>query len=282
MRSLTLPAFSARHTFELCVGTVKDPAKRIRLLAAAPAIESAEAEYLARGASASLFKIPRSTTVAGTVTRKEMVRLYNGVLSRRRSKARHIYDQLRTVSRSGTCPLCAQRIVSTLDHYLPKATHPALAVTPVNLVPACQDCNKAKLATQPSTASAQTLHPYFDNVDNEQWLFAEVVRDSPPALTFHPRPPAVWPRIKSDRVITHFRTFALGLLYASHAAVELANIRYAAAMVAKRTGASGLRAHLEEQADSCLTVARNSWQHAMYRALSESDWFCNEGFEWSS
>lgn len=39
------------------------------------------------------------------------------------------------------CPFCQAGIPSTLEHMLPKALFPWLAVEPCNLAPACKDCN---------------------------------------------------------------------------------------------------------------------------------------------
>jgi hypothetical protein len=124
------------------------------------------------------------------------------------------------------CPMCGQRTVGTLDHYLAQSLHPALVVTPANLLPSCGDCNKAKLDAQPRAVIEQTLHPYFDDADDGVWLYANVEEGTPTALLFYPDPPTVWPETKQARVRLHFRTFGLGALYASHSAVELNNIRY--------------------------------------------------------
>ena len=89
----------------------------------------------------------------------------------------------------GTCPLCGLRKVSTIDHHLPKAHHPALIAVPADLVPACMDCNMAKGDTVPGNEYKQTIHPYFDDVDSETWLFAEVGETTPPAIRYFIQPP---------------------------------------------------------------------------------------------
>ena len=52
----------------------------------------------------------------------------------------------------------------------PKSHYPALAVVPINLVPACRDCNNAKKTQVPSLPNDIFLHPYYDNVEGEKWL----------------------------------------------------------------------------------------------------------------
>lgn len=279
MRRLAEPSHDARTTLELCADTLRDEALAARLRSVAPEIEAAEARYKEQGKRASLFTIAGTDDVAGRVEMEEMSALYKGTLSRSGSGPRRIYDEIKAAPRNGVCPLCCQRVVSTLDHYLPKSRHPALAVTPVNLVPSCADCNKAKLDRQPTRSAEQTLHPYFDEVDDAVWLTARVEETAPPALVFSPNPPAWWPEVKRARVLTHFRTFGLGRLYVTHAAEELLNIRHSMALLAGRGGAAALKAHLIEQTESRQAVAKNSWQSAMYYALSGSEWFCEEGFK---
>jgi hypothetical protein len=279
MRSLTEPVHDARTTLELCANAIRDESLAARLRSVAPEIKAAEIRYKEQGKKASLFTIAGTADVAGRVGLEEMSSLYKGTLSRLGAGPRRIYDEIKAAPRNGVCPLCGQRVVSTLDHYLPKSRHPALAVTPANLIPSCADCNKAKLDRRPARASEQTLHPYFDKVDDNVWLAARVAESAPPALMFYPDPPAGWGDVKRARVSTHFRTFGLGRLYAVHAAEELINISHSLALMAARGGAAAVRAHLIEQAQSRQAVTKNSWQSAMYSALSESEWFCEEGFK---
>jgi len=278
MRKLAMPSHNARSTFELCANNLRDKALSKRLLSVADEIEVAETQYKEHGAKGSLFTIAEAKTVAGRVGLEEMKTLYKGTLSRLGSDPRRIYDEIKSAPRNGICPLCGQRVVSTLDHYLAQSKHPALTVTPLNLIPSCADCNKAKLDMQPTHAAEQTLHPYFDHVDDGVWLIASVKESEPPALVFSAKPPAEWDDVKQARILTHFRIFNLGYLYTTHAAEELLNIRHNLMLVAERGGADGLRAHLTEQAGSRQAVTKNSWQSAMYEALRKSEWFCEEGY----
>jgi hypothetical protein len=279
MRSLAIPSHDARSTFELCADNVRDKDLAKRLRSVAGDIEAAEKHYKEQGAKASLFTIAEAKTVAGRVDLKEMKTLYKGTLSRPGSVPRRIYDEIKSAPRNGICPLCDQRVVTTLDHYLAQSKHAALTVTPVNLVPSCWECNNTKLNMQPTRASEQTLHPYFDMVDDRVWLTASVVESAPPALLFSANPPPEWDDVKQKRVLTHFRTFDLGALYTTHAAAELLNIRLNLTVVAQRAGTDGLKAHLMEQAESRRAVDKNSWQSAMYEALWRSEWFCEEGYK---
>jgi hypothetical protein len=165
-----------------------------------------------------------------------------------------------------------------LDHHLPKSRYPALAVAPLNLIPACMDCNKAKLERIPHSSAEETLHPYFDNVEDDEWLHAAVIQSVPAAVVFYPEPPAAWGAVMAARVVGHFSVFGLARLYGVQAAVELQNIRFHLGRLLTEAGPAGVRAHLIVVAQSCEQASVNSWQTAMYKALAASDWFVSGEF----
>lgn len=169
-------------------------------------------------------------------------------------------------------------MVSTLDHHLPKSHYPVLAVTPVNLVPACGDCNKAKLASLPRRPNEETLHPYFDDVESARWLYADVVEGPPAALRFRVAAPDHWDVILSDRVALHFQTLRLGTLYAAEGADEILNNRHQLRSIHAAGGKVLVQVEMEERATSCCEARLNGWRTAVYEAFSESDWFCDGGF----
>ena len=278
MKSLPKPAYAARATLELCADNLEDEDLRDRLKEIADDVEKAETTYEECGKNAKLFTIPQADNIAGKVTMGEMRRLYKGTFSRDETPTRAIYDELKAAPKSDICPLCAQRVVATLDHYLAQSKHPVYAVTPLNLVPACSDCNKIKLAKQATKASEQTLHPYFDSVDDEVWLVAKVKEIVPPALEFRAVPPAAWDDLKRERLCHHFRAFGLAKLYAIQAAVELTDIRDRLLKAGATDGPAGVRQDLEDSAVSRRKAQKNSWRAAFYAALAESEWFCAEGY----
>jgi hypothetical protein len=252
---------------------------RHRLKQIGDEIEKAETNYKTHGKNSTLFLIAETDGVAGKVTTAEMRKLYSGTFSRLNSPTRTIYEKIKAAPKGSICPLCGHRIVTTLDHYLALSRHPGLAVTPLNLVPACSDCNKIKLAKQPAKASDQTFHPYFDEVDADVWLSASVERSDPLVITFKPAPPSHWSDLKKQRLYKHFAVFELGKLYSVQAAVELGDIRDRLHRDAAREGAQGIRRSLQEDALSRRAADKNSWRSAFYIALAESDWFCSEGYK---
>jgi hypothetical protein len=171
-----------------------------------------------------------------------------------------------------------QRPVGTLDHFLPKARYPALAVNPSNLVPACSDCNKAKLVSIPSSPEDVALHPYYDDLGDDIWLHAEVVESRPAAVSFRVAPSDAWTPVLTARVRHHFKSLGLASLFASEAAEELVNIRHQLTILKTADPQAGVKEELARRADSCSVGRPNGWRAATYRAWEASEWFCQLGF----
>lgn len=276
MLKLQEPQRTARETFTACISRVRDAGLRKRLTGITEDVVEASGEFEEAAAAQRLHEIRRHATV-GDVARAEMEAVYVQRMAKKGAPGRAVYEELISAPLHGRCPLCAQRPVTTLDHHLPKAHYPALAVAPLNLVPSCSDCNKAKLSGFPRTAAEVTLHPYYDDVEGERWLYAEVVETRPAALRYFVAPDRL-EKLLGERLCNHFAAFNLGRLYAAEAAEELLNIRYQLELIFRAADADVVRAHLAEEAQSRLRGRLNGWRAAAYEAWSESEWFCAGGF----
>jgi hypothetical protein len=271
------PAINATQLYQTCVAGVRNQDLRARLQLIEPLIGEACEDYEFSANAGLLHTIPVSTVV-GNVTRQELKGVYGNGMVRGSSPGRPTYDAIMSTPRSGRCPLCGHRRVSTLDHHLPQALYPAFSVAPLNLVPACRDCNTAKLTLVAATAEESTLHPYFDDVEASRWLLAELREQVPPTVRFRPQPPQNWPAVLAARVRNHFATFKLGTLYASEAADELRAIQSTLTKLLAAGGPAAVRDFLAEAAESCQQVFPNWWRTAAYEALQASPWFCEGGF----
>lgn len=277
MWKVTPPTIPVSQVLDACASTVTDSAKKARYLAASNAMTQAEAEFWHALQITNLHNFPQSKNVLN-VTKAEMEWLYTQKMARQEASGRQLYDQIKMAAPNGKCPLCGRGAVYSLDHHLPKAHYVDLAISPKNLVPSCQDCNKSKLAAIPSIASEETINPYVDDVETATWLRARVVEVAPAAFLFFVDSPAEWPQVMRNRVSSHFRNFKLRKFYASEAATLLANIRTYLSLSVAKQGVNGIRAYCHEMAESCLVAHRNSWEAAAYTAMAESDWFCNGGY----
>lgn len=199
-------------------------------------------------------------------------------MAKKGAPGRKFYDKLIISPPNGICPLCSHRAVTTLDHYLPKSKYPRLSVVPINLIPACSDCNKSKLGGYPTLPEEEIIHPYFDDIENDLWLTATVNQTTPPTIQYDVTPSPVWEQLLAERVKFHFDSFLLAKLYSTQAAVELVQINSSLIKLHKVSGIDGVRKYLLEAADSRNHANINSWQAAMYNAMATDDWFCDGGF----
>lgn len=280
MRKIKQPKVDVAAVLECCAESIRDRVHGNKLRSALDAIVAAENAYREAGERSSLYLIPESKNVAGILDCTQMSDFYSTTFVKN-PKPREIYDALMALAPSGICPLCNHQCVSTLDHYLAKSCHSALTITPLNLVPSCRDCNLGSNARRPKNAKEQTLHPYFDFVDDEIWLKASVIQAErgslgAPVVRFLASPPKEWLETKQERVITHFETFRLGKLYTTQAAAELVEIH---SNLLNFENPIDVKDYLMEQAASRRNAFKNSWKAAMYQGLAESEWFCSGGYK---
>jgi hypothetical protein len=272
------PALLPADVFAACTSRIRDPDLKLRMRSVAHLVVAASTDFDGLAAQTRLHQFVRHAVVGGVVSTAEMEAVYTQRMAKKSAPGRDAYDELFNSAPNGKCPLCGHRTVSTLDHHLPKAHYPVLAVVPLNLVPACGDCNKSKLAALPSSASQETLHPYYDNIEGDRWLFANVVVGTPPALQFRVQAPADWSAVLADRVSLHFKTLGLGALYSAESADELLNIRGQLEAIHAAGGAALVEIELRERAASCRKAKANGWRTAAFEAFADSVWFCDVGF----
>ncbi|WP_430415299.1 hypothetical protein [Parasphingorhabdus sp.] len=277
MQSLNPPTLNVQTTLNACISSIQDEGLKASLTAISLDLIAAETSYITCGQAMSLFSIPQTPDVSAVVSGDTMRRVYSGTFVKS-VPTRPMYDAIKFAPANDICPLCSQRTVSTLDHYLSQSRHAALTIIPANLVPACAECNKVKLNHQPANETDQSFHPYFDDCNDARWLMADVIEEHPAALFFRVQSPANWSATKFARTARHFNAFKLASLYASHAAVEITNIRYALGRIDERGGAMDIQVFLSEQAESARLVHQNSWRAATYEALAQSNWFCDGGY----
>ncbi|AZK44959.1 HNH endonuclease [Paenibacillus lentus] len=277
MRSLPLPTFTAETVFRESISRVQDPDLKDRLERCIPEINQDTRDYNNKAATAKLHLVQRKTHVNGNVTQKEMEAVYTGRMAKKNGPGRSFYERLRYQTVDGKCPLCGQLPVKTLDHYLAKTDYPSLAVSPTNLIPACSDCNKTKNATFPTRSEEETLHPYFDNIENEQWLYARVMQTAPPSLSYFINPPAGASPLLASRVSYHFELYQLNVLYSSEAGSEFRNIAFQMKKLHRVGGPGAVRQQLLERAESSLHENLNSWKSAMFQALANDIWYQTTG-----
>ncbi|MDQ1019863.1 hypothetical protein [Streptomyces afghaniensis] len=280
MRSLPAPSLSARTLYRACISTaIRRHKQRLEALEQDVVDASDEFEAAARAAALHTLK-DLAKKPADEADRTQLTNTYTDRLVPERSVGNAFYAKLKRVPHQ-ICPLCGHRDVSTLDHQLPKMKYPLLAVAPINLVPACGICNWLKGEHVPETASEQTLHPYYDDVADQQWLFTRLkwVESRPPEVTYFIHPPQGADCVLAARVIRHFQMFRLAELYGPNAVREMSNIRG----ILRGMTAAGRRKYLLLAEHSILidkdAGGQNHWKRALFQTLAGDSGYLEGGFD---
>lgn len=274
MRKLTKPTRDAKSVYELCISKVKKATLKASLTAISPTVQAEAAAYEISATAGSLHTMATFPNIGG-LSNKEFNKVYTGRMANPKAPGRVIYDEIFISSK--ICPLCGHGKVTTVDHHLPKAHYPALTVTPINLVPACSDCNKLKDDVISTAASRQTIHPYYDDFDSEQWLFADI-NQIERVFYFHAKKPRSWSQTKFLRAKFHLKTFELATLFSLHAVEELNDRLLTLEKILAAGGPQEVMDDFLDTAESCKSNHLNSWKTAMYQALANSPWSCAGGF----
>ncbi|WP_216591066.1 HNH endonuclease [Streptomyces brasiliscabiei] len=285
MIRIPLPRVSSREAYAACLEMIKDPETKEAYEAAIDFVENCVSQFERHAQTQDLhlldsseFRPERDGEL--TITSKDLSdKLYTDRMAHAKSSGRRIYDQIQLAAPNGVCPLCGIRRVTTLDHYLPKASFAALSVAPLNLIPACSDCNKFKLDVAPAIKEEQTLIPYFEDASDVQWLRCDVIKEEPATVWFTVVDPPHYPTTLINRVRHHFKVFRLGELYAHHANTDMRSIRMVLRGLFEILGPQGVRDYLKDHAKSAYEAEGGRWKSAMYNALAESDWYCRGGFD---
>ena len=213
-------------------------------------------------------------SVVGDLPYAEVEKLYANKLAKLKQPARKYYDQIMDGAPRGICPYCRQQIVSTLDHYFPKAHYASLVISPSNLIPACADCNKNKLDAIFNKKECALLNPYYEDLDQFIWLKASLYEDLQSdylTMSFFVDPHGECDLTTQKRLKHQFIKLKLDKLYRSHAAEELIGIHSRCLRIYKAGGATEVKSSIQESIQDN-EYRPNSWQAAMYRAL-DSEWF---------
>lgn len=278
MIRLTTPTDDNTAAFRACYQGFATGSKAslvARFAAAEESINKLAESYNSLACTASLYTLDSHEKV-GEVTGRDMTYLYTYQFVQ--MAGRPIYNRLRNSAPYGICPFCAERTVTTLDHYLSKSKYPAYAVHVQNLVPSCYDCNRAKLDSIPSSENEMILHPYYDDFSGERWLACQLVVGTPLTTQFEVAKELMISKTLRDRLERHLRLLGLESLYSTKATIELSDISLRLGRLFDVGGQGAIRDYLKEESDSRDARSLSSWGAALYHTLANSDWFCEEGF----
>lgn len=283
MRLLKKPSLDIKKFYATCISGVGSADLKIKFTKFTNKVITASQRYDVKSQQHRLYELVEDKEAKSEylltepfITKKEFKCLYEYQVAKENRPGRTVYrDLLITINRK--CPFCSVGTVKNLDHFLPKAHFPIFAVTPVNLVPSCRDCNQDKKDDFSVKKKKQTLHPYFDDVTKVKWLIAWVSEESiPPIVSYYteyPESELMYSQELADKVEAHFEAYNLDEKFTNEAAEMLCGIHNLCMDVFNREGSRGLKSYLIEQKESYEQVHLNSWQGAMYDALANSVWY---------
>lgn len=252
-------------------------AKRLALELIPNIISSAE-EYDRKASEAKLCELEKLSIEEDIINHEIFQKLYEQQIVGQTCECRKkIYDKLiaDAVEQRVNCPYCSTNQIKTIDHFLPQKSNgfPEFSILPINLVPACSDCNKEKLATVPSSPGRQFIHPYYEEDIHFRWLYANIeYSDNKLVCSFYVNCPEGTDETLKQRLEFQFKTLKLQNLYIQSAASEYRN-RETTIKDLRKKGSAGLKEYLLEMARSCANYNINSSQTAMYYALAEDEKF---------
>lgn len=284
MKRLPTPNVQALDLFDACVDEMGVAGKAV-FNASRSSMQKAADNFSVHSRTHEWCNLPRARhghredVVAGELSKGDLVDLYDQGVIKSIGRPREIYDRILAGAR-GSCPYCAGIGSSrTLDHYLPKSKFPAFSVHPLNLVPACRDCNTDAGAGFPMLPNEQLIHPYLD-LDFfflERWVHAEVVRCEPIVIRFFAKPPIHWSRTDKARAKQHFGGCNLRDRFSSQVAGELSPLILQRKSTLSVFSSAQFKDHLRVAAEDG-NLLLNGWKRTMYLALCESVWFCTADF----
>lgn len=264
MRKLEKPSFEVSNIVQDCVSNMRlNPDIFVEAI---PAIEEYSDRFDELMEVFEAHELKTHDMVTEKLSKEDMVSLYDNKFSKKGQPGRKYYDKIKIAPVNGTCPLCGMGQVATLDHYMAKSLYPTLAVTPNNLIPACRDCNEIRRSVRFDAASDLTLHPYYDDIQNIEWLVAKVVSVQPICVAYEISDSLGDSELRR-RLEKHLETFKLKSRFAQKAAEELSAHRMVFQEIFNVGGADELRNYLHLCYNGLKSAEINSWRTALYKAL---------------
>ncbi|MBU8689493.1 HNH endonuclease [Priestia megaterium] len=194
-------------------------------------------------------------------------------------KGRDIYEHILLLADDGICPYCMYGDVSTVDHYLPKAYFIEYAITPLNLLPSCYECNTKKKDLRKLEENKMFINPYCDDLTKIRWLECNLVDNMWPITFKFNVAEDIESVIIKEKLNEQFKTLSLGKLYATKAGRYF---RIRAKKIVENYESGGSESIIEALKDDKISAEEynlNALEAKVYEALLNSKWFLEEGIK---
>lgn len=277
MYRLPAPDVTSLEAYDATVATIREDERRLPYIAARQTVHRGCSSFDRLGASLRFEQADPTDFSVGELEDHWMAELYDRQFATRKGTS-SIRNGIKLAASYELCPYCGEGRVTELDHYLPKSRFAATTVHPANLIPACADCNREKLAYEPNALSPAVLHPYFDDLLSSPWLVALLMEGqlSNPVVTFTVSDMISDPDIIA-RLDAHLEVFGLRRRFGVWAAQALNNFEnLVRSSPATPWSIELARSHLTWTATQQSGGRANSWEKATHDAMAASNWYLSE------
>lgn len=276
MSKLTPLPDKVEKIFTDCISNIRNQELKEEYLQCTEDIISDTKEYIQRMEQETVHEMQIKESI-NNINKEQMIKVYDDKLSKKGQPGRNYYDKILSLPQYGMCPYCGQRMVTTLDHFMPKTKYVSLVVSPSNLVPSCSDCNKLKLDSVFDSAKNTLINPYFTDLNSFIWIVAKIIPIKDDfVISFNVDESFCQDHIMFKRLCKLFDMLELNNLYISHAAQELVGLKKKLLRLYKDYGGKqAVIDELNENIDQC-GYPLNHWKMALYRELLSNKWFLEE------
>lgn len=168
------------------------------------------------------------------------------------------------------CPACGELgQPGTLDHYLPKQLYPHFCITPLNLYPMCDSCQRAKGDKTGDALSPRFfLHPYYDTFCAEQVLQIEITAPfDAPTFTLSVVPTLT--RVQRKLVSRHVKELQIETRFSRYFRGQYRRLlRLVGELRQKKLP---IKASLAAFQISASTDSSNAWDHVFYAGVLSNE-----------
>lgn len=205
-------------------------------------------------------------------------RLYSYRLQKK-IEGREYYDKI-IEEISDFCPYCNHGDVSQVDHFLPKSLYDAFTVYPNNLVPICAVCNNVKDDYYGVDYSSNLLHPYFDDVNNSQWLFANLAPKPKNKLIieYTCQPDSnIYSKDDIARITNNFNTLKLNKRFKDIARSQSRQIKSNLRRITSKNSKMAKKRYIKREINKNIDIyGLNHWIVALYQAFDKYEGDLND------
>lgn len=197
----------------------------------------------------------------------------NGRLASLRAELKSTADQ---------CPYCGFGEVADLDHHLQRAHYRPVSIFPLNLIPACAQCNRIKPKNQIVDPAKHGLNSYLEDVTTYKFLVANVSIEPitrAVVVEFQVRQSFGMSDEMFNRLTNHLVVFDLQERYGTQINIYLSGLETSFLDNYNSGGGAAVARFLRKSSKASeKQFGWNDWRAALLRGLCKCRDFCDGGF----